>query len=340
MTVTLSWAGILSPVDIDGAKQNDEIPLCNIYLIARRPRVFVDPGHFVCSDEVLSLRYLSDWGDGDPASIVIEGPNPWGQIVRLRTDPPHSELSFVVDNDEGEPEILLSTSAAVFLAAYLAGGNMKQRMDDPTVDGNLLDLDVVYVGQSLDEGGVLGRRLANHSTLQRILADTQKRSPHLEVWVVIMQFIGYNTMGALGPWSISVNEADSFAHLENVHTTKLGLGEVTALVEAALIRYFQPAYNKTFKYHFPKMLHTSYQSVYQLDFNSVGFEFETYDPIGVRLKSDFVEPNFVHTALFSLEPGDERRRFFDFWEGVDAGSPFYVDRPDSPNDASNGAKDD
>jgi len=273
---------------------------------------------------------FSDWGDGEPAEMEIEGPNPFGRPAMLVTPRPFTHLEFRAVGESDDGRRLWGGSAAIFLSMYLHQIGMRKRIDDPTVDGNFLDLDVVYVGQSLATGGALGQRLANHSTLQRILADTQQLSLHLEVWVVVMRFASYNTLGTSGPWSMDADEVSSEAHLEAVYKAEFGEKEVTALTEAALIRYFQPEYNKVFKYHFPKPLHESYRTVYDLDLNSVGFEFESFDPIGCRLKSEAVEPDFVHTVLFSLDENN-RERFFNFQGGGSgSGDQFYVERPAGP----------
>jgi hypothetical protein len=49
------------------------------------------------------------------------------------------------------------------------------------------------------------------------------------------------------------------------------------LIEAILIKYFQPRFNQVFKRKFPSPAHKTYSQCYDLDFNTVSVEIDTGD---------------------------------------------------------------
>jgi len=226
---------------------------------------------------------------------------------------PQSPYTVVKFYDEAG-DLVTGATTAMWFSMYLQMTMGLDRMNATLLDETLFDLDVVYVGQSQDEGGALRSRLQNHQTLQRVMADTHQNAPHLDVWIVPMQFGTYNKMSTFGPWAGSEGETESLAHMGAFEKAALGGGVVTALSEAALIRYFQPEFNEKFVDTFPAPLHKSYRQVYDLDVNSVGIDFETLTTVGVRLKSRVVEPTFIHAGLFAMHDVSQRRRFFDLDE--------------------------
>lgn len=309
ITMSCDWAGILSPAQLDEVSKDPATPACNVYLIARRPRLTLDPSTFACTDTEMSFDIRADLGGGDNNVAHIEGDNPLGVRVRLDSPPPHGVVHFYDDNDT----YVAGMPTAMWLSAYLlAAFPGARRLNSALeIDEALLDLDVVYVGQSQDAGGAVERRLLNHGTLQRIQAHTAQNDPHLEVWVILMRFENYNNLSSFGAWAGTQDDDASLAHHAAIHDAKLSRAEVTAIAEAALIRYFQPAYNEKFKDTFPAPLHKTYKRVYDLDYNAVGLDFESATTIGTRLGSDPVEPTFVHAALFAMHDALDRRRFFD-----------------------------
>jgi len=201
-------------------------------------------------------------------------------------------------------------------------------------DLDYLDLKVVYVGQSLgpDEDRSAADRLISHSTLQKILADTLTHAPHLDVWIVLMAFDALTTLSAFGLWQGTLGPTCSEQHLEEVLTSPLRGAQLTNLVEGALIAYFQPSYNRTFKHSFPVPTHTSYGRVYAIDYNAAGFEFTTHS-ISTRLGSEAVEPSFIHTGVFPLHDEATRRAFFDWYDNPEFASALLTRKRDCPPDA-------
>jgi len=318
ITVSCDWAGIVAPAQLEAVSKDRDLPACNIYLIGRRPRITINRDSWSCDAENLTFEVHADLGDGESIDVLLQGSNPFGLPVELVSEPPHT----VVELRDEEGYLVAGSATALWVSMYLqAMMGPLGRSQAVELDEAVLDLDVVYVGQSQDAGGAAERRLLNHSTLQKVMAETAQNAPHLDVWVILMRFATYNTLGQFGGWLGTAGNAASAEHLSAVSRTELSDAELTALAEAALIRYFQPEYNQKFKDHFPEPLHRTYRTIYDLDFNAVGIDFDTLYTIGLRLGSPAVKPTFIHAGLFSMHNENERRRFFD----IDGWSDSVVD---------------
>lgn len=295
------------------ADEVPEVDRFHLYMIARRPRVTVDRSSWVATDETLTLAFEADWGDGEPARAVFTWPNLYDCIPVLMSEPPYNVLQI------GSPsgELLTEATASLFVSALLASASWTERAE---LDGNFLDLSVEYVGRAIGTAGhprSAVDRLRQHETLQRILADSLAESPHLEVWLVLLAFEDYTTIGVMGQWDARVAWSEEEKHLAAVHGSKFEPDQVAAVAEGALIRYFQPAYNVLLKKRFPNPRHTSYREPYVRDLGALGFQMET-TPIGARLRSAVIEPSFVHGTVFRMSSDEDRRAFVDYWDDTDA----------------------
>jgi hypothetical protein len=82
--------------------------------------------------------------------------------------------------------------------------------------------------------------------------------------------------------------------------------------EAALIRYFQPAFNVIYKDSFPNPAHKTYSECYDLDVNLVNVEIGSFDAIDLMLYNSHIEREPIHFAEFPLHNPLERRAMFDW----------------------------
>lgn len=312
LTIDCDYVGMVAPAHLRNLDTTVRpVSACNLYAIARRPRVSINPQSFKSTADAITMDYFADWGDGEPAHLNFELPNPWASPLTLETK---GADGFIVLNDE-DGSLMMGVGAAAFLSEMLRHLSYRDRAEAAEIiDANLLDLEVVYVGQSQDPQGAAQRRLKNHATLQSVLADSSFEAPHLELVVLLMSFHNYTNLGQFGPWSGEVGPERSEQHIERVHATPPPEGVRTALAEAALIRHFRPLYNDKFKESFPSALHSTYRHVYDLEYNAVGIEMETMTTISTRLKSGAVEPSFIQSTLFQLEDPSARRSFFDIWD--------------------------
>ena len=210
-------------------------------------------------------------------------------------------------------DLLAGVPAALLLSDTMPHAFDKARPEE--VDREMLDLSVEYVGQAYGRDGSRDAldRLGSHETLQKILGELNDRKPHRQAWVAVFRFDGHTAMSAFGPWVGAASDEEAMANMVGVQSLILPGDQLTTLAEGSLIRYFRPPFNERYKDTFPAAEHSSYDIPYKLDVNAIGFEFETTG-IGVRFKSDTVEPNWLHTGLFALSDPTVRRVFMDVFE--------------------------
>ena len=201
------------------------------------------------------------------------------------------------------------------------------RVDDETVR----DLDVQYVGMSYAEGRRSAKdRLQSHSTLQQVLADLSSDSPESETLLLLAQYEPPQAM-------ITFDGRDKSLRLEDDRDLMSALcrqqDEVTeglqiALIEAALIKYFQPPYNDKYKKRFPHPSQKILDEVYSIDFGALTVELNTED-LNARLLSVVRKAGYHHIASFDLHDLNERRSFFNIMnlpsgsDGPDLSGPLY-----------------
>lgn len=172
-----------------------------------------------------------------------------------------------------------------------------------------LNLNVKYVGQAFGSSGERNAvdRLLKHETLQKISLLGAPDGYRLEL--VLVEVEPNNRMIVqLNPFAEDMSRANRIASaLDTLYGTSLG--ERISLYEAAMIRYFQPEYNKEFKNSFPSTNLKLLQSAYDKDMAAVIAEF-CFDDIPFQLCSDAVPGQSYHIAKFNLHSKEERDFFF------------------------------
>jgi hypothetical protein len=263
---------------------------CHIYLIVKHPRVSYVPDSIVVLDDynVGKMKY-SIKGINHEFSFRFSSNAERVEISEY----PHTTLNLIRDNE-----------VAASLPAYLVG----MRCGDQTVR----DLEVQYVGMSYAEGRRSAKdRLQSHSTLQQVLADLISESPDSETLLVLVEYETPQTL-------ITFSAGDGSLQLEDdrdlMSTLDRQQQEITknlqiALIEAALIKYFQPQYNDKYKKRFPHPTHKILDEVYSIDFSGLTVELNTED-LNARLFSPVQKPGHHHMASFDLHDITERRSIF------------------------------
>jgi hypothetical protein len=105
--------------------------------------------------------------------------------------------------------------------------------------------------------------------------------------------------------------AEDTDHMKEVINAKIAEHQQISFIEAALIKYFQPSYNKASKDSFPNPAHSTYSECYDIDLNMVSVELHTQE-LRLRLWSDAVDPSWVHICSFPLHSREERVHMFEF----------------------------
>ncbi|ADO68694.1 conserved uncharacterized protein [Stigmatella aurantiaca DW4/3-1] len=286
---------------VDAKAKTDGVSL-NIYTIGVRPKLSIDPDSVVISKGRIRGCFRAQKQNGF-VSFSWDEPNPFGtENVKFETKYPYSEFSLigpkgrVIGGDVG---------------AVLAGMHGTDISDNPNP---LLDIEVLYVGQSYGEAGERSAltRLRSHETLQDIYANIHERMPEKDVWLIpwIFNEAQYQTI-SFGGLAEGGDGPEDMEHVEKVQANPVSYRQKINFTEAAMIRYFQPPYNTTFKNQFPNHEHKSYSECYAVDLNLVAVELQTWF-VATRLYSEKIQPGLYHVASFPLHSAEERANMFDF----------------------------
>src|SRR5262249_3343054 len=129
---------------------------------------------------------------------------------------------------------------------------------------------VLYIGQAYGDDGSRNAidRLKKHETLQKIALQGVPEGYRLEL--LLLEVMPNTTVVTMfNPWA---KEKDDGSKRIGFGLDKLfgtNEEEQIALYEAALIRYFQPKFNKTFKESFPSTRMRILRDCYDKDFSTV-----------------------------------------------------------------------
>lgn len=178
---------------------------------------------------------------------------------------------------------------------------------------DIRNFEVLYVGQAFGDGTRnTFDRLKSHSTLQKILADTAYTYPDDEIYILAFEYVPYRiftNMDGRSKFGGSA-EKDSRRFLDIIDNP-LSEHQQVCLVEAGLIRYFSPQYNKIYRESFPSPNHKILEQTYELDFSGLVVEINT-EELDIRLFSNSVAPNDHHMSKINLISHEERYSFFHF----------------------------
>jgi hypothetical protein len=275
----------------------------HIYIVTRRPRITFDPASVIFTEEKVTGQFLKQIKD-KLIPIPFETQNFLGTSkVSLMCEYPYTEYAI-----KDKSNNVISNGKCALLLATLSPEYWEH-----------LDLEVLYVGQSYGKDGsrTASDRLKSHSTLQGIYAEAIKNSPDQDIWLILSTFepLLLGSFDGRGNNYTTTMEEDS-DHIHDVLSTSITEKQQINFTEAALIKYFQPPYNKIYKDSFPNPAHSTYTECYDIDLNMVCVEIQSED-IGLRLWSDSVEPQWVHFCSFPLHSREDRVYMFEF-EGKNA----------------------
>jgi hypothetical protein len=293
---------MVAPANLDKLAEEptevrERLKHANIYLILKRPRISIVPESLLIKEHhtvgELAIQ-LPDDLRRFPFSLRRDLPE---DVASIRTAGyPHTKLSLL--NVTGE---VLSTVPVAYLLRFVE------------VDLRGLDhQEVAYVGQAFGASGerTAVERLSSHSTLQKILSDVTANEPHMEVLLALYSF-GFHrfflTMDGTTP--VLLDETADDMHRQKILESQLKRSMRISLAEAALIRHFEPKYNKVYTKDFPhnrlKMLH----KLYDLDVAALIVEASVEDH-GMSLFSQKQPASEHHIAKFDLHDKTIRKSFF------------------------------
>jgi hypothetical protein len=266
----------------------------HLYLVCRRPRITVVPEEF-CATASSCHFVFAVQRQGEQHRIEVEMPNLYDRAdVQMVSSWPFGD--FLIETLGGEP---------------MTWGRSSLLMSEMGCHHDDLDLEVLYVGQAYGPDGrrSASERLAKHETLQAIYGEAVRRSPDMDIFLVLLSLDGQTNLVMLTPVPGDEDElVNSYRRL----TSPISEQQRVNFTEAALIKHFEPPYNKDYKNTFPSPAHKTYSECYDLDLNLVGFELETGEVLRTRLYSASVPRSWTHVRAFPLHDPAERRHMFDF----------------------------
>ncbi|MCG6659620.1 hypothetical protein HOP52_17865 [Halomonas campisalis] len=276
---------------------------CHIYVIGKTPAISYCKDSFRYENGILSGKVIYRIeGVLREKAFSFEFPLMDGATEVRLSSYPHRE---VVTLDERKNEIRYLPASVVCMGTGWHLGNSE-----------LSDIEVLYVGQAFGDGTRTAfDRLKSHSTLQKILAQAQYESPDYEVQILTFEYAPYRIISQMDGRARNVisdyRDMDRFRGIINNHLSER---EQICLVEAGLIRYFQPRYNEIYKDNFPSDKHKILESCYDLDFSGLIVEINT-DELRYRLFSPTIKPNHHHICQVDLLDPEKRWGFFHFGRG-------------------------
>lgn len=286
-----------------GLQEQDIANNCHIYVIGKTPIISYCKDSFKYEEGILSGKIIYRIeGISREKDFAFEFPLLDGATEVKLSSYPHRE---VVTIDEVGNEVRYLPANAVCMGTGWYLGNKE-----------LCDIEVLYVGQAFGDGTRTAfDRLKSHSTLQKILAQAQYESPDYEVQILTFEYVPYRVIslmdGRSGNTISDYRDIERFRSVVNNHLTER---EQICLVEAGLIRYFQPRYNEIYKDNFPSDKHKILESCYNLDFSGLVVEINT-DELKYRLFSPAVIPRYHHICQIDLLDPEKRWGFFHYGRG-------------------------
>ncbi|WP_264509477.1 hypothetical protein [Flavobacterium sp. N1719] len=279
-----------------------KLPL-HIYLICRSPKILLDVTKSEIGQKKITLNFYTN-SNGIRKDIIVSTINrPDQHIKELECPYPYNTFKAF-----SEKKKFHSEGKTNLLFRYLTGQN-ETYYDE-------LNLEVLYVGQAFGKNGkrITIDRLKVHEKAQKIYFDTQDKFPDYEVWFLSLTFEP-SLMTVFDPRTFYNPDLmdEDLEHQLKIESTPISFDQQITILEAALINYFDTSeFNKEYL-DFPSKSHTSYDEVYNLDFNSVGFELSTIS-LHTKLFSKNVEPNFLHYKKFFLHSESERKAMLHWLE--------------------------
>lgn len=272
-----------------------------IYFVCRRPRIQIDTNYYEILKKKIKLKFYAQKGNlFEP--IFIEIPAKY-DYEKLSIESKFPFNLFTIRDEFNN--IFIHAKSGYFLDMF--------RSQIPK--NNFLDLEVLYIGQSLDtsDNTPLKKRLLNHNKLQKINSEAIKNNPDKEIYLLLASFVQNNIIHA--PSNVKLTKEDEEKDFQKLlhlikNPSQFTLNQRTNFTEAALIKYFKPEYNEKFKFNFPDKTHNTYTECYELDINMVSVEVDT-ENIGHYLYSSHANKTYHHTARYHFHNSKDRRKMFE-----------------------------
>jgi hypothetical protein len=240
-----SGANVFRPSDLYNHGQDSNVRAalegCNIYLICRRRRISIDPYTLSVSDGLLKGKFRLHGED------FFEFESHKFRQRECLTDQEGQPFRFIsakATNSTGFDVLARDGyGRSVMIPAHALIANSINDLPERSTS-----LEVLYVGLAYGKQGkrLAVDRLVDHTTLQRILAESAQRHPCDEVLLLFFRYEhAKNILSTAGDPSVepTASSDEEQQHLFNSGHVKIDRRTRITLAEATLINYFKPQYN-------------------------------------------------------------------------------------------------
>lgn len=304
----------LKAIDDSGDQNKELADECHIYLILSRPRLsYLADGFRVEEEATYGVFKYSVEGSERNTEFKLSGKmNP--DLSLSVSAYPHSKMHL---SHNGEVVHTIPAHLMSFIADF--------------DNSEITDLEVEYVGMSYAEGRRSAKdRLLSHSTLQTVLADLNHEAPDKEVLLALFRYAPPRVMMVFNGRDKTLDADDDRDFMGDLEAVNQNLSKdlQIALIEAGLIKYFQPKYNDKYKQRFPHPTHVILEELYSVNIAALSVEINS-EELNCRMYSPVMRAGYHHIANFDLHDAEERTSFFNVMnvpEGGSAGKlsgPFY-----------------
>ncbi len=178
------------------------------------------------------------------------------------------------------------------------------------LDQEVVNYEVLYIGQSLGKNTPSNsyKRILKHETLQQILSDTLENEPYNEIVILLATVDNAPRLFGITDSKFECQPVldHTIKSVENfVAPIQLSKKEIVNIMEACLIKYFYPPYNKIFKKPITSGTEKAFKKCRQYDINSTSVGLNT-GGLNFMLYSSQREAKYEHNAKFQLHLDNNR----------------------------------
>jgi hypothetical protein len=177
----------------------------------------------------------------------------------------------------------------------------------PEIEESARDLEVMYVGKGLSRSA--NDRMANHATLQKILAHIHSNEPDAEVFALAYAFQYRKNAISLLSVQAEIRGDAAKQRRQRALDYKPKLEEQVSLIEASVISYFRPDFNEHYL-GFPDGKERILRGVYNADFAAILVQLDNTNIGGPRVYSKKVPPRAVHEIVVDFRQLEGKFSFF------------------------------
>ncbi|EMC7873023.1 hypothetical protein ABH305_10135 [Acinetobacter pittii] len=278
----------------------------HIYCIVDSPRVMIDPQSFkyrIIENFLfftLKIKYRINEKIIEKTLITdIPYQLPEGVVKVEISDYPHIGINLLDSKNN------ITYNTTVYDLAY------KFQIED------LISMKVLYIGKAIGNNSNRNAldRLRNHSTFQKILADRNAYYPDRAVFIGMFKFHQVKQYTIIDAWDLSkIDDDDDLNRIFKANKAKISLEEQIAIIEMALIRYFEPEYNNKLKKDLPKQKSKILAICEKYDFSGIAINFcidnIKLNGLNYYFYTEKIQKNFEHLIRIELIDPEVRKGFF------------------------------